>query len=134
MQYEWIETFKGPRQEELYEFYRREWWTEGRNFDDVVRMLEHSDLTIGCCSNDGRLVGFARVLTDFTFKALIFDVIVHGNFRERGIGQAIIDRIIGHELLTKVSNFELYCPERLFPFYGKLGFAKSSSNLLRFSR
>lgn len=134
MQYEWIETFNGPRQAELYEFYKQEWWTEGRSFADVVHMLDHSDITLGCCSSDDRLVGFARVLTDFTFKAMIFDVIVHGDFRGRGVGQAIIDRIRGHETLTRVKSFELYCPDRLVPFHEKLGFAKSSSSLLRFSR
>ncbi|UUP15944.1 GNAT family N-acetyltransferase [Nitratireductor thuwali] len=134
MQYDWIDTFKGFRQQELYEIYRKEWWTQGRQFDDVMRMIEHSDLAVGCCAEDGRLVGFARVLTDFTFKALIFDVIVHEGFRGRGVGQAIVSRIIGHEALANVRSFELYCPEQVVPFYSKLGFSKRTSHLLSFAR
>ncbi|MBW8639119.1 GNAT family N-acetyltransferase [Hoeflea sp. WL0058] len=134
MRYAWIEEFEGPRREELYEFYKKEWWTKGRTFSDVAQMLDHSDLTLGCCGENGKLVGFSRVLTDFTFKALIFDVIVHSDFRGYGIGKALIDRIIGHDALSKVNSFELYCPERLIPFYQKLGFNEGTSKLLRFKR
>ncbi|OBQ63715.1 GNAT family N-acetyltransferase [Mesorhizobium erdmanii] len=125
----WIETFEGERWPRLYDLYTKEWWTAGRSFEDVVKMVEHSDLAIGLCS-DERLVAFARVLTDYTFKALIFDVIVHADFRGRGLGQAIVTRIIDHDRLASVRSFELYCPDRLVPFYAKLGFSKGTANLL----
>ncbi|MDX8533475.1 GNAT family N-acetyltransferase [Mesorhizobium sp. VK25A] len=126
----WIETFQGGRQRQLYDLYSKEWWTKGRQFEDVIRMVEHSDLAIGLCSNSDQLIGFARVLTDYTFKAMIFDVIVHSDFRGQRLGQAIINRIIGHETLTEVRSFELYCPDNLIPFYSKLGFAKGTATLL----
>lgn len=131
MQLHWIEEFAEDRRHELYAFYSKEWWTQGREFDDVMHMIAHSDIVLGCCSDDGRLVGFARVLTDFTFKAMIFDVIVAETHRGRGIGNAIIDRIKGHDALRKVRSFELYCPDRLVTFYEGLGFARSTSALLR---
>jgi predicted GNAT family N-acyltransferase len=131
VQLQWIEQFSEDRRQELYEFYSKEWWTQGRKFDDVMQMIEHSDLVLGCCSGDGRLVGFARVLTDFTFKAMIFDVIVAEVHRGHGVGNAIIDRIKGHDALRKVRSFELYCPDRLVAFYEGLGFTRSTSALLR---
>ncbi|MBF9233649.1 GNAT family N-acetyltransferase [Microvirga alba] len=130
MEYQWIERFESDRGRELFDLYRKEWWTKERPFDDVVHMLAHSDIVLGCCASDGQLIGFARVLTDYTFKAFIFDVIVHSDFRGRGIGQAIVKRIISHESLRKVRSFELYCPDRLIAFYEKLGFIKGSSSLL----
>ncbi|TPK74084.1 GNAT family N-acetyltransferase [Mesorhizobium sp. B2-4-15] len=126
----WIETFQGERQRQLYDLYSREWWTNGRQFEDVIRMVEHSDLAVGVCSDGDQLIGFARVLTDYTFKAMIFDVIVHSDFRGQQLGQAIINRIIGHKTLTEVRSFELYCPDALIPFYNKLGFAKGTASLL----
>ena len=131
MQLLWIEQFTEDRREELYAFYCKEWWTKGREFDDVTQMIEHSDIVLGCCSGEGELIGFARVLTDFTFKAMIFDVIVAEAYRGHGVGNAIIERIKGHEALRKVRSFELYCPDRLVAFYEGLGFAKSTSSLLR---
>ena len=126
----WIETFEGERRHQLYDLYSKEWWTAERGFDDVIRMVEHSDLAIGLCSEDDRLIAFARVLTDYTFKAMIFDVIVHIEFRGQNLGRAIINRIIDHESLAEVRSFELYCPDSLVPFYGKLGFSKGTANLL----
>lgn len=134
MKHTWIECFESEREQELFDLYSKEWWTEGRQFDDVIRMLRHSDIVLGCCADSGRLVGFGRVLTDFTFKALIFDIIVHAEFRGYGLGRAMVDRIVSHEKLSKVKSFELYCPERLIPFYQRLGFAKGSASLLFLER
>lgn len=134
MQYQWIDQFAGDRRQELYELYSKEWWTKGREFDDVMHMIEHSDIVLGCCSDDGKLIGFSRVLTDFTFKAMIFDVIVDEAYRGHGVGKAIVARILGHDALQKVRSFELYCPDRLIAFYETLGFVKGSSALLRHQR
>ena len=131
MEMQWIDHIAEDRQRELFEFYSKEWWTQGREFDDVMRMIEQSDIVLGCISDEGRLVGFARVLTDYVFKAMIFDVIVAESSRGQGIGEAILDKIKGHTALRNVRSFELYCPDRLIPFYERYGFEKSTSALLR---
>lgn len=128
--YTWVDGIAPEMQQEFFLLYSGEWWTADRKFDDVMSMVRHSDLVLGCCASDGKLIGFARVLTDYIFKAMIFDVIVHRDVRGHGLGKAIIDRIVGHETLQSVASFELYCPERLIPFYEKLGFAKGSATLL----
>ncbi|QND53596.1 GNAT family N-acetyltransferase [Phyllobacterium sp. 628] len=133
MNFQWIDRIDGSHQQDLYALYLEEWWTKDRRFDDVARMLEHTDIVIGCCL-DGKLVGFARVLTDYVYKAMIFDVIIDQKLRGSGLGRDIMDRITGHERLQSVASFELYCPDRLIPFYEKLGFAKSTSSLLRYQR
>ncbi len=127
---QWIEIFEGERQRQLYDLYSKEWWTEGRAFEDVIRMVKHSDLAIGFCSDRDELIAFARVLTDYTFKAMIFDVIVSSGFRSKGLGKSIVNRILDHETLTRVHRFELYCPDNLIPFYSGLGFAKGTAKLL----
>lgn len=130
MNFRWIETFEGTRASELHALYSKEWWTKDRSLDQMVHMLRHSDLTLGCCTDDNKLIGFARVLTDYTFKAFIFDVITHEDFRGVGVGREVIDRIFGHPTLSGVQSFELYCPDHIAPFYEKLGFARSASHLL----
>jgi len=132
--YRWIEQFAGGRRQELYDLYSKELWTQGRLFDDVMHMIEHSDIVLRCCADDGKLIGFSRVLTDYTFKAMIFDVIVDETYRSRGVRKAIVNLILGHEALKSVRSFELYCPDGLVPFYETLGFVKHSSALLRHQR
>lgn len=57
--------------------------TDDRQRDDVTRMLEHSDEIIGLVDSETeKLIAFARILTDYTYKGLIFDVIVAQPYRE----------------------------------------------------
>ena len=128
--FQWVEKLAPEQYREFHEFYSKEWWTKERNFEDVTNMLAHCDVLLFCLDAGGKIAGFARVLSDFTFKALIFDVIVSEQHRRQGLGQALVERILNHEKLKRVKSFELYCPERLVPFYEKLGFLKGTSSLL----
>ncbi|MBB5701408.1 putative GNAT family N-acyltransferase [Ochrobactrum daejeonense] len=128
--FQWLEELPAGRHREFHAFYCREWWTGERSFEDVTHMLAHCDLLLFCLDVDGRIAGFARVLSDFTFKAMIFDVIVAAEHRGQGLGQALVQRVLSHEKLRRVKSFELYCPDRLVPFYEKLGFVKGTSSLL----
>ncbi len=130
LQYQWLERLEQKHHQSLYELYSKEWWTQNRSYEDVINMLAYCDVIITCCDMQDRVVGFARVLTDYTFKALIFDVIIDEITRGQGLGQEIVSRIIRHPDLQKVQSFELYCPERLIPFYEKQGFVRGSSCLM----
>nr|WP_232792907.1 GNAT family N-acetyltransferase [Caulobacter hibisci] len=114
----------------MYDLYVQEWWTQSRQFDDVVKMISHSDIVLTRYSEDGCIIAFARVLTDFTFKAMIYDVIIAADHRGSGLGQAIVEKIFNHPLLSTVKSFELYCPERLIPFYEKLDFKRGTSVIM----
>ena len=67
----------GPKHiAQLHELYQQEWWTKGRTLEETKNCVAGSQVCIGLVDANDDLIGFARVLTDFTFKALIFDVIV----------------------------------------------------------
>lgn len=133
-EYRWTEHLEPKQYREFHAFYSKEWWTSARTFEDVSHMLTHCDLTLFCRDTSGAIIGFARVLSDFTFKAMIFDVIIAEQCRGQGLGQALVERILNHEKLQRVKSFELYCPERLISFYEKLGFVKGTSTLLSYQR
>src|SRR5579863_8280565 len=80
--------------EQLWQLYQGEWWSRGRRLNDVRRAVEHSDLICAYCDPaTGRLVAFARVLTDFVYKAVIFDVIVDGSVRRLGLGRMLLEAV-----------------------------------------
>jgi hypothetical protein len=60
---------------ELTDLMRTAWWMSDRTPAEVARLVEHSDIVITLTLAD-RVVGFARVLTDYTHIALVLDVIV----------------------------------------------------------
>ena len=129
-----VERLTDSQIEQLCNLYQGEWWTRGRVLEDIRRMLEHSDVVVAFAERDtGRLAAFARVLTDYVFKALVFDVIVAPAHRGTGAGRMLLDAIVAHPALRAVRHFELYCLPELVPFYRKWGFT-DDLGALRFMR
>jgi GNAT superfamily N-acetyltransferase len=109
---------------ELCRLYQGEWWTKGRTLEDVRTMLRHCDLVFGVVTRDSpRLLGFARILSDHVYKALLLDVIIHSDYRAKGLGTFLLESIMAHPVISRVRNVELYClPERV-EFYERHGFS-----------
>jgi GNAT superfamily N-acetyltransferase len=118
---------------QLHALYQGEWWTRGRELDDVRRMLAGSDLIVALCEPEtGRLAAFGRVLTDGVYKAFLFDVIVAPEYRSRGLGRGLMDAVCEHPAVRDVRHLELYCLPELVPFYAQWGFTPASNiQLLR---
>ncbi len=73
---------------------------------------------------DGRLVGFGRVLSDGIHHALIADLIVHPNFRCRGIGQTILEKLLARCRDSRIRDIQLFAAKGRSSFYEKRGFRK----------
>ncbi len=135
MDFEPIERLTEDQVGQLHRLFQGEWWTRGRTLEDVRRMLKHTDITLGLCEQaTGRLVAFARVLTDRVFKAFIFDVIVDPAYRGRGLGIRIMESVLGHPDLARVRHLELYCHQEMFPFYRRWGFTEDVGGSLLMRR
>lgn len=114
---------------QLHALYQTEWWTRGRSLEDTRRCLQGSQVCVGLVDCAGNLHAFARVITDFVFKAVIFDVIVSGAARKGGLGSRLMEAITAHERLRQVRHIELYCLPELFPFYKRNGFSENVGQL-----
>ncbi len=119
---------------ELPALYQSEWWTKGRELEDVRRMVEQSDVTVALCETETRkLFAFSRVLTDYVYKALLLDVIVAAPQRKTGLGRRLMDAVVNHPALHSVKHIELYCLPELVPFYQQWSFTADLGEL-RFIR
>jgi GNAT superfamily N-acetyltransferase len=106
--------------EQLLELYRTTWWAHDRSLDLVRRALDHSHpvLTVW----DGpTLIGFTRVISDLTFRATIWDVIVRPSHQGRGIGTQLMHAVLDHPDLKTVTTFFLLTRDK-HSFYERLGF------------
>lgn len=118
-----VDTFSRKQAMQIHQLYQNEWWTRGRTPSETLAAIEHSQLCLGVIDRLDNVVGFARVLTDFVFKAIVFDVIVKKEWRGQKIGRLIVDTLINHPNIKDVQHFELYCLADLEPFYEKSGFS-----------
>ena len=92
-----------------------------RTLEDTQRMLVETDVTISAWDGT-KLVAFGRVLTDYVFRASIWDVIVDVSYQDQDIGKSLVQRILRHSSLARVELFWL-CTRRYQGFYASLGFS-----------
>lgn len=104
------------------DLYRDHQWWADRSGGAVRNALAATDLAVGV-EDDGRLVAAARVLTDWTFYATVYDVIVAADRRGEGFGARLMEAVVDHERLADVATVDLRCREGLVPFYEQFGFA-----------
>lgn len=96
-------------------------WARGRTLEDTQEMLVHTHLVISAWDGS-RLVGYGRVLTDYVYRASIWDVIVDAHYQGQDIGGQIIKQILHHPRLKRVDLFWL-CTRDKQAFYESLGFS-----------
>lgn len=117
--------------EQLLKLFHQAPWAKGRTLEEAREMLRHTDVAL-CAWDSEQLVGFGRVLTDFVYRATIWDVIVDKAYQKYGIGTEIVQRILNHPRLKKVELFWL-CTRRP-GFYEKLGFSSKEQTGMVWSR
>ena len=128
------DSFATERLPQLMALFAEQWWTKDRTVDDVAAMLEHTDLIASVTDTDtDDLLGFARVITDFTFVAVLLDVIVADASRGNGFGALLMNALVDHPRLAQVQSLELSCQENLEAFYARWGFTArvGGSRLMR---
>ena len=123
--------------DQLLELYKNEFWCNKRRREGIEKMLNNTDIIIAAKNNKNELVGFIRVLTDYVYKATIFDLIVHPEWRGRKIGKLLMENVLNHNKLKNVEHFDLNCLPEMFKFYeqwaftadvGELGFMRRFNN------
>lgn len=78
--------------QDLHQLYQWTWWGKERTLPDIQKMLQNTDLIVAFCEvKTEKLVAFARVLTDYVYRAVIWDVIVAESYRKQGLGKALME-------------------------------------------
>lgn len=80
---------------EFIDVLHRSTLAERRPVDDLDRigkMLAGADLIVTARDGDGRLVGVARAVTDFSFCCYLSDLAVDQELQGKGIGRALMQR------------------------------------------
>ncbi len=84
-------------------------------------MLEHANLTV-CARRQGKLIGIARSVTDFSYCCYLSDLAVDREFQGQGIGRELI-RLTRSRLGPRCKLLLLSAPAAV-DYYSKLGFRR----------
>jgi len=83
----------------------RSYWGKGRSFQTVERSVQNS-LCFGLYEN-GRQIGFARVVTDQVTFAWLCDVFILESHRSRGLGKWLVECVVEHPALKTIRRIML---------------------------
>jgi len=111
-----------PAAGELCALYGTYDWWDDRDESKVRRALAATDEVVALREDDtDDLVAAARVLTDYTYYAMVFDVIVDEDHRGVGVGEDLMAAVVTHPSLADL-HLTLLAREGLVPFYESCGF------------
>lgn len=97
-------------------------WSKNIPIEYIKRFVKFS-LCFGLYQKkDNQLVGFARVISDYTTYAYICDVVIDQSFRNNGLGTYLIKYILSHKDLAGLKTWTLRTSEDARSIYSKLGF------------
>ena len=96
-------------------------WAQGRTLEGTKSMLSSTNLVISAWDNQ-KIVGCGRVITDYIYRASIWDIIIDKNFQGQDLGSGIVHKILNHPTLVSVELFWL-CTQDKQAFYRNLGFS-----------
>ena len=113
-----------PQQvDDLMDLYQCTYWAKDRDVKAVERMLSSSEYLFGAVEQEtGRLCGFARVVSDHVYRAFVLDVVVHPEFRGRGLIRLIFGSILEHPEIKDMECFLLFCKVDVVKLYQRFGF------------
>jgi N-acetylglutamate synthase-like GNAT family acetyltransferase len=100
-----------------------------RNLNELKLAFRNS--TLKCfLFYDNKLVGCGRALSDDVYQAALYDIVVHHEFRRKGLGSIITKYLIKN---INAKNIILYAVPGVEPFYKKLGFKKLKTGMGKFN-
>lgn len=130
--YYFYDNLLAIRPEELQELYSFSHWARSRSVEDIAKMLQHTDLCFSVRWQQ-QLVAFCRVLTDFTFRASVWDFIVHPDHQGRGLGTKLLNYALDHPVLCSIPVVMIYTTE-LQMFFAQAGFKSYEGEMLLLRR
>ncbi|AJE85516.1 putative acetyltransferase [Streptomyces albus] len=113
--------------DEVLTVYRESGLGERRPIEDRERfaaMLRGANLVVVCRTEEGRLIGIARSVSDFSYVTYLSDIAVSADFQRAGIGRALI---AGTQAETPGVKIVLLSAPAAVDYYPHLGFTRHES-------
>ena len=89
----------------IAEMLSRAYWAKGRTPEVIARYLQHS-LAFGLYYGE-RQIGLARIISDYTTFAYLCDVIIHEEYRGRGLSKWLMETVHSHPDLQGLRRWAL---------------------------
>ncbi len=103
-------------------------WAKGRSIEDLSIAIANSEPVISVRDSQ-RLIGFARATSDGIYRATIWDVVIHPEYRNSGLGSNLVETVLSHPRMRWVERVYLMTTHQQ-EFYKKIGFQPNTSTTM----
>lgn len=100
------------------------YWAANREESIIKKSFENSICYVAMEEDTNKVLGFARIVTDFATMYYLADVCVDEAYRKNGIGKAIVDKAVNDERLKGCVGILL--TRDAHGLYEKFGFMKDT--------
>ena len=80
--------------DEVVRLLKTTYWAGNRSKEQIMKSMDNSSCYGIYLNDEKKLVGFARVISDFATTYYLADVIIDPDYRHRGLGKALVSHII----------------------------------------
>jgi ribosomal protein S18 acetylase RimI-like enzyme len=110
-----------PEKHAYYSLFKTAGWQTTADAEDLMLALHNSWLTLSAYDQD-QLVGFGRVVSDGVLYAMIYDLIVLPEYQGKGIGKAILEKLLNRCKMQGIPKVQLFSAKGKILFYERFGF------------
>jgi N-acetylglutamate synthase-like GNAT family acetyltransferase len=103
-------------------------WGQNRKVEDLQTAIDNSQVAVSMWDG-GKLVGIARATSDGVFRATIWDVVIHPDYRGFGFGKALVENLLANPFMCRVERIYLTTTYQQ-KFYEKLGFQLNTTSTM----
>ena len=95
-------------------------WARKRKREDLKIAIDNSNPVVSIW-DEAKLIGFARATSDGVYRAAIWDVVVHPDYRGLGLGGKLVETVLSHPSVNRVERVYLTTTHQQ-SFYQHIGF------------
>ena len=93
MNFRMVQGPESIRLDDVVRLLRTTYWAKQRTVEKIETSLRHSDCYGVWLEDEQKLVGFARVITDYATTYYLCDVVIDEAYRHLGLGTALLSHV-----------------------------------------
>lgn len=101
------------------------YWANTRDIETIKKSMENSLCYGAFLKEDGKQIGFSRVITDYATTYYICDVIVDKHYRGIRVGKALLDAIHANKEISSLKG--ILATNDAHELYRKYGFQEGGN-------
>ena len=120
MKFNIVEDLEKISTAEVERLLKMTYWADKRSIETIEKSMSNSSC-FGVYADDlEKLIGFARVISDYATSYYLCDVIIDPEYRHRGLGTALVSHIVTSPEYSKLRGFLI--TRDAHDLYRKFGF------------